>query len=187
MKHYQRAVVGSISTVVLPFYQDQYTLPQVLAHRGENWILLHNVCRSLWNSITVLVNTISPTCQRSRGLSRGQAEDVREVEVSLAAVYGLALKPLYFAASALLDSLLACGVCMGENKVRDCSPLRVISPSFLPCTLQPPSVLDLTFVKRLTFLAIHVLYTHQHWEKTIAVATSFDNVTKYVYTCSTLL
>ncbi len=97
----------------------------MLAHRGGNWILLQNICRSLWNAITILVNTINhspprPHLQTVPGLSVGQVEAGGEVDVdgvSLAAVYGLACKPLYFAASALADLLLQCGTCDVQRKV----------------------------------------------------------------------
>ena len=63
----------------------------VLAHRGEQWALLQNACRALWNTINTLVNA-------KIGVEGSEEEGER-------VVYGLACKPLYFAASALTDLL----------------------------------------------------------------------------------
>ena len=63
----------------------------VLAHRGEQWTLLQNACRALWNTINTLVT--------ARIGVEGSEEEGERV------VYGLACKPLYFAASALTDLL----------------------------------------------------------------------------------
>ena len=63
----------------------------MLAHRGEQWTLLQNTCRALWNTINTLVT--------ARIGVEGSEEEGERV------VYGLACKPLYFAASALTDLL----------------------------------------------------------------------------------
>ena len=62
-----------------------------MAHRGEQWTLLQNACRALWNTINTLVNA-------KIGVEGSEEEGER-------VVYGLACKPLYFAASALTDLL----------------------------------------------------------------------------------
>ena len=97
----------------------------MLAHRGKNWILLQNVCRSLWNAVTTLVNTLrAPNHSSSQPQPQlGGGLDAREEPgfdgVSLAAVYGLACRPLYFAASALTDLVMQCEDHDGQNKVRN--------------------------------------------------------------------
>ena len=63
----------------------------MLAHRGEQWTLVQNACRALWNTINTLVT--------AREGVEGSEEEGERV------VYGLACKPLYFAASALTDLL----------------------------------------------------------------------------------
>ena len=63
----------------------------MLAHRGEQWTLVQNACRALWNTINTLVTV-------REGVERSEEEGER-------VVYGLACKPLYFAASGLTDLL----------------------------------------------------------------------------------
>ena len=63
----------------------------MLAHRGEQWTLVQNACRVLWNTVNTLVTA-------REGVEGSEEEEER-------VVYGLACKPLYFAASALTDLL----------------------------------------------------------------------------------
>ena len=78
----------------------------VLAHRGEQWTLLQNACRALWNTINTLVTGV---------------EGSEEEEEGERVVYGLACKPLYFAASALTDLLLHSKAALAPPQVREFS------------------------------------------------------------------
>lgn len=40
------------------------------------------------------------------------------------------------------------------------------------------AVIDMEFVKQLVLLALHILHVHQHWEKVVALAVKFDDVTR---------
>ena len=79
----------------------------MLAHRGEQWTLLQNTCRALWNTINTLVTV--------RIGVEGSEEEGERV------VYGLACKPLYFAASALTDLLLHSKAAPAPPQVREFS------------------------------------------------------------------
>ena len=127
----------------------------VLALRGKHWTLLQNVARSLMNTINCLIHVISQF-----------RPDVRDTNV--AAVYGLACRPLYMLADGLLDLLAMFHF--------EQFPL-VSSLQFDSC-LDGSNQVGLGLVKQVVFLAIHTLYVHQHWEKVLALALRFDNTTK---------
>lgn len=129
----------------------------VLALRGEHWSLLQNVSRSLMNTINVLVHALS----RFRS-------DICDANV--AAVYGLASRPLYMLADGLIDLL--------DRYHFDQFPLTS-SLQFGSC-LDDSNEVGVASVKQVIFLAIHTLYVHQHWEKVLALAWRFDDTTKYV-------
>lgn len=119
-------------------------------------MLLQNVGGSIWNAISTLTLLISDLKQfESR-------------EANLAAVYGLALRPLYFVADALVDMLM-------ESKF---SLLPQASPLVNMSVLDDSNEVGVAMVKRIVFLAIHTLYVHQHWEKVVTLGLHFDNATR---------
>lgn len=132
-----------------------------LSHRGQYWVLLQNASRSLWNAISYLNQACSKLFS-----------DSKQKDSLLGAVYGKALYPLYFAANGLIDMLLHSEVGVSGSSLPQASSLQ-FTPHLDDCDAE-----GLLFVKRLVFLAVHVLYVHQHWEKAISIIVRFDDVTK---------
>ena len=73
----------------------------------------------------------------------------------MAAVYGMASKPLYFVMEATTD-LIA---------VFSRSPDYPLPPLSLPDTALYP---DFAFLRRLTLLAAHTMYAQEHWESLVS-------------------
>ncbi len=130
----------------------------VLADRGQLWILLQNVARSLWNAINSLAITVSRFNKETR-------------EATMAAIYGLAARPLYFVAVGLVELLGECGVP---------KPLPQATSLRFTCGLDETHGVGMAAIKQVVFLALHTLYVHQHWEKVLAVGQLFDDVTRSV-------
>lgn len=133
----------------------------VLAERGQLWILLQNIARSLWNAINSLAVTVSRFNKETR-------------EGTMAAIYGLALRPLYFVASGLVDLLEACGTPKAFPQVTRLG---------FTCSLDETHGVGVAANKQVVFLALHTLYVHEHWEKVLTIGHQFDNVTKSVFFC----
>ena len=130
----------------------------VLASRGHHWTLLQNAARSLWNTVNTLLHACS---DRLQGVKR---------DTITAAIYGFAIKPLYFAAKSLTDLVESLG--LGDCKLSSVPTLH-FSESVDDC-----NSVGLLFIKRIVFLAVHTLYVHQHWEKVVEVAVKFDDATQ---------
>ena len=133
-----------------------YQRAAVLAERGRLWILLQNVARSLWNAVNSLAITVSRFNKETR-------------EMTMAAIYGLALKPLYFVADGLVELLAECGAP---------KPLPQVTGLGFTCGLDETHGVGMAAIKQIVFLTLHTLYIHQHWEKGVALGLQFDNVTK---------
>ena len=130
----------------------------VLACRGKHWTLLQNATRALWNTINTLLQACSTRVEGERR------------ETILGAVYGLALRPLCFAARGLIELV--------ENLDGGGRGLpHVASLHFTEC-LDDCNAMGMAFIKQIVFLATHTLYAHQHWEKMIEIALRFDDVTE---------
>ena len=91
-------------------------------------------------------------------------------ETVIGATYGLAMRPLCFAALSLTDLLESLGA--GDEKLSSI-PLLHFSEDLDDC-----NSVGLLFVKRVVFLAVHTLYAHQHWEKVVELALRFNSATK---------
>lgn len=81
-------------------------------------------------------------------------DEVRVEGVSVAAVYGVASKPLCMAMEAVTDLITA-------YTAPGCT-LPFLSP---PNTSMEP---DFVFLRRLTLLAVHTMFAQQHWESLIS-------------------
>ena len=148
----QIVILESLQSCMKHFLQ-----ASVLALRGGHWVLLQNVARSLMNTINLLVHTLA-------------CFDIDSTHILLAGVYGMSTRPLYAAADGLLDLLANSS---GKEKIPQTSFLHVGSQ------LDNSSRVGVAFVKQFVFLAIHTLYVHQHWEKVLALALRFDDITRY--------
>ena len=91
----------------------------------------------------------------------------------MAAVYGLAMKPLHFTAVGLTDLLASLETADGTKPPLPTATLLSFTESVDDC-----SAVGLLLIKQAVYLAIHTLYVHQHWEKTINIAVNFDDVTR---------
>lgn len=129
----------------------------VLAERGKLWILLQNVALSLWNAINSLLLATA-------GL------DKERREFFTAAIYGQACRPLWVVGDALVEVLEECR--KGPGLIPQVSSL-----TFTP-SLDDSNDVSMATIKQVVFLAIHILYVHQHWEKLIPLGLNFDSVTK---------
>lgn len=129
----------------------------VLSQRGDHWVLLQNVGRSLLNSINLLVHALAKC-------------DADSTHIVLAGIYGLSTKPLYVVADGLID-LLAVSA-SGRHRLPQTFSLHLSS------SLDSTNEVGVAFVKQLVFLAIHTLYVHQHWEKLLSLALRFDDITR---------
>lgn len=138
-----------------------YRRAAVLAERGQLWILLQNVARSMSNAISSLLLAVA----------RFRRRDVREA--SRAAVYGLACKTLYVVADGLVELFSECGVMNSPPP----PPPRAASLSFSP-GLDDANEMGVAVVKQVVFMSLHTLYIHQHYEKLLALGLCFDDVTK---------
>ena len=132
----------------------------VLAWRGKHWTLLQNVARTLWNTVQTLLQACSSKLEPQRK------------DPVLAAVYGLSLKPLYFASRGLVELLETVESSEGGRPVLEASSLHFVESA------DDCNSVGKVFVKQLVFLAVHVLYAHQHWEKAVDIALRFDDVTQ---------
>lgn len=142
----------------LPDIMLAYRHAVTLAHRGSHWLLLQNTVRALLNALSSLLVKAEQIC-----------DDITQRSV-LAALYGEALRPLYCAALGLLDLLSFSSYC--ESVCPEVLPLKA-------CVEMDQSPgLGLSVVKKAVFLALHVLYVHQHWEKVISIIIKFDDLTK---------
>jgi len=148
----QVAILESLQSCMKHFLQ-----ASVLAQRGGHWILLQNVARSLMNTINLLVHTLAEF-------------EVDSTHILLAGIYGMSTRALYTTADGLLDLLANTS---GTEKIPQTSLLCVGSQ------LDDSSRVGAAFVKQVVFLAIHTLYVHQHWEKVLALALRFDDITRY--------
>ena len=91
-------------------------------------------------------------------------------ETILAAIYGLAMKPLYFAAVGLSELLASLDTASSK-------PLPTATSLHFTESLDDCNAVGLLFIKQVVYLAIHTLHVHQHWEKVINIAVNFDDVT----------
>lgn len=132
----------------------------VLAWRGKHWTLLQNVTRTLWNTVNTLLQACS---SRVEGERKGTV---------LAAVYGLFLKPLYFASRGLIELLETLEPGDGSRRMPQVTSLHFVK------SVDDCNSVGMVFIKQLVFLAVHVLYAHQHWEKAVDIALRFDDVTQ---------
>ena len=148
----QILILESIQSCMKHFLQ-----ASVLAIRGSHWVQLQNVARALMNSINLLVHTLANFNSDS-------------THIILAGVYGMSTRPLYMVADGLLDLL---SQYFGDEKVPLTASLHLGS-----CLDASTNGVGVTFVKQVVFLAIHTLYVHQHWEKVLALAVRFDDITR---------
>ena len=151
---------SSVQSLILSDIRHVMTCHQraaVLAQRGCLWILLQNVAHSLWNSINSLAIIVSRFNKDTRN-------------TTMAAIYGLASKPLYFVADGLAELLKECGGSIPK-------PLPQVTSLALTCDLDKTHGVGMAAVKQVVFLALHVLYVHHHWEKVVALGLFFDDVT----------
>ena len=102
--------------------------------------------------------------------SRSRLDEAKRVTI-LAAVYGLAMKSLYFAARGLTELLSSLDV--GNSK-----PLPTVASLHFTETVDDCNAVGLLFMKQVVYLTVHTLYVHQHWEKMIDIAVNFDDVTQ---------
>jgi len=128
----------------------------VLSERGKLWTLMQNVARSMLNAINTLFLAASRFGKEAR-------------ENTVSTIYGLACRPLYFVAGGLVELLVACGI-------SSAFPLAA-NLTFTP-GLDDINGVGVSLIRQVVFLAIHVLYVHQHWEKVINLGLQFDNATK---------
>ena len=91
----------------------------------------------------------------------------------MAAVYGLAMKPLYFTAVGLTDLLASFEIADSAKPLLPTATLLNFTESVDDC-----SAVGLLLIKQVVYLAVHTLYVHQHWEKMINIAVNFDDVTR---------
>ena len=134
----------------------RYRRAIVLAHRGQAWTLLQNASRQLCNT----VNSLHQACSSENN------------SPLLAALYGLSCKPLYFAAVGLTDLLTQSEMGLSNEMVPQALPLRFTGG------MDDCNMVGVMFIKQAVFLAVHVLYVHEHWEEMIGVAVQFDDATK---------
>ena len=57
-------------------------------------------------------------------------------------------------------------------------PLPTVTSLSFTESVDDCSAVGLLLIKQAVYLAIHTLYVHQHWEKTINIAVNFDDVTR---------
>jgi hypothetical protein len=93
--------------------------------------------------------------------------------IIMAAVYGLAMKPLYSAAVGLTELLASLEIADGAKPPLPTATSLIFTESVDDC-----SAVGLLVIKQVVYLAIHTLYAHQHWEKMINIAVNFDDVTR---------
>lgn len=130
----------------------------VLAVRGRLWTMLQNVARSLWNAINSLALAISE-------LSKERCDYLT------AAVYGQARRALYAVGDGLVELLGDC-----DEGGTSLFP-QTFSLTFTP-GLDNTNGVGVAAIRQVVFLALHVLYVNQHWEKVLALGLDFDDVTK---------
>ena len=130
----------------------------VLAVRGRLWTLLQNVARSLWNAINSLALAVSEL-----GKERS--------DYLTASVHGLARRALYAVGDGLVELLGDCD--QGATSLLSQTSSLTFTPG-----LDDTNGVGMAAIKQMVFLALHVLYVNQHWEKVLALGLDFDDVTK---------
>ena len=63
----------------------------------------------------------------------------------------------------------------GSGDVED---VPCVASLYFTKSLDDCNSVGMAFMKQVVFLAVHVLYAHEHWEKVIDVAVRFDDITK---------
>jgi hypothetical protein len=159
--------IASLPDIILDFRK-----AIVLSHRGQLWVLLQNVCRDLYSSLTNLTNLFY-TCTN---LPSSTSADLT------AHLHSLSSRTLHMGSQALLDmlhTLQLSGVDLSQQ-------FPDVDSGYSADVFVSPFPVDLEFVVRFVLLTLHVLLKSSLWERLVDVCCTFNPITCYKYADKTV-
>ncbi|XP_066927211.1 cilia- and flagella-associated protein 54-like isoform X2 [Clytia hemisphaerica] len=159
-----------------------YQRAMVLAHRGQNWVLLQHICNKLIQSTTTMMMTIT-LLNNNIDLTK------HETPYTVIQLRPLIYNVFYMAAEFLLDFLNNLKLEQDSNiSLNNDFPSSLQQSSELPDhhDVENISHVDYGNIKRVVMFAVEVLYYQEKWERLSSLIVKFNAITSDRF-CTSLL